>query len=99
MMCVSKAESAPGPLRPALGFQLADGKPLGHARCSMNPSFDRARGEANRATDYFRKHGPFEPHRLALEEMGHMMMPSIAAKLEFRWALFDSHTPERVRRQ
>jgi hypothetical protein len=35
--------------------------------------------------DHLRKHGPFEPHRLPLEEMEYTTMPAVAAKLEKRW--------------
>ena len=42
--------------------------------------------EANRIGDYLRKHGPFEPHRLPLEEMEYTTMPAVAAKLANRWS-------------
>ena len=35
--------------------------------------------------DYLRRHGPFEPHRLPLDEMEYTTMPAVAAKLEKRW--------------
>jgi fructose 1,6-bisphosphate aldolase/phosphatase len=32
-----------------------------------------------------RRHGPFEPHRLPLEEMEYTTMPQVAKKLEGRF--------------
>ena len=50
-----------------------------------DPSFDEARHQANLVADYLRRHGPWEPHRLPLEEMEYTTMPTIAKKLEGRW--------------
>jgi fructose 1,6-bisphosphate aldolase/phosphatase len=69
----------------ALGFQLADGKLIGPRDIFADPSFDNARAEANRVADYLRKHGPFEPHRLPLDEMEYTTMPAVAARMEARW--------------
>jgi fructose 1,6-bisphosphate aldolase/phosphatase len=35
--------------------------------------------------DYLRRHGPFEPHRLALDEMEYTTMLQVAARLADRW--------------
>ncbi|HJM74386.1 MAG TPA: fructose-1,6-bisphosphate aldolase/phosphatase [Dehalococcoidia bacterium] len=70
----------------ALGFQLANGKLIGPRDMFDDPSFDNARTEANTVADYLRKHGPFEPHRLPLDEMEYTTMPAVAAKMESRWA-------------
>ena len=89
-MPVAQAQAHParfdGPPRVvALGFQLAQGQ-LGMSRDMFDdPSFDNARAEANRVADYLRKHGPFEPHRLPLDEMEYTTMPTIAARLTSRW--------------
>jgi fructose 1,6-bisphosphate aldolase/phosphatase len=48
-------------------------------------SFDNARQQANDIADYMRRHGPFEPHRLPLEEMEYTTMPQVAKKLEGRF--------------
>ena len=48
-------------------------------------SFDNARKLANNIADYMRRHGPFEPHRLPLEEMEYTTMPQVAKKLEGRF--------------
>ncbi len=69
----------------ALGFQLANGKLIGPNDMFDDPGFDHVRTEANHIADYLRKHGPFEPHRLPLEEMEYTTMPAVAAKLESRW--------------
>ena len=69
----------------ALGFQLADGKLVGPRDMFDDPSYDNARQEANDISDYLRKHGPFEPHRLPLDEMEYTTMPAVAAKMERRW--------------
>ena len=73
----------------AIGFQLADGKLIGPRDMFDDPSFDNARAEANRVADYLRKHGPFEPHRLPLDEMEYTTMPAVAAKLADRWSPID----------
>ncbi len=69
----------------ALGFQLADGKLHGPRDMFDDPSFDHVREKANVIADYLRAHGPFEPHRLPLEEMEYTTMPAVAAKLADRW--------------
>jgi fructose 1,6-bisphosphate aldolase/phosphatase len=70
----------------ALGFQIADGKLIGPRDMFDDPSFNNARQEANDISDFLRKHGPFEPHRLPLDEMEYTTMPAVAAKLASRWA-------------
>jgi fructose 1,6-bisphosphate aldolase/phosphatase len=51
-----------------------------------DPSFDPAREQANVAGEYMRRHGPFEPHRLPLEEMEYTTMPQVMNKLESRFS-------------
>ena len=58
-------------------------RPARHVR---DLSFDNARIEANRVSDYLRKHGPFEPHRLPLDELEYTTLPAVAATMESRWA-------------
>ena len=93
-MPVALADANPsrfdGPPRiAAIGFQLANGKLIGPRDMFDDPSFDNARAEANRVADYLRKHGPFEPHRLPLDEMEYTTMPEVAAKLTDRWSPVD----------
>jgi fructose 1,6-bisphosphate aldolase/phosphatase len=67
------------------GFQLSDGKLIGPRDMFDDPSFDETRRKANEVADYFRRHGPFEPHRLPLEEMEYTTMPKVMKKLEGRF--------------
>ncbi|MDO8687729.1 MAG: fructose-1,6-bisphosphate aldolase/phosphatase [Dehalococcoidales bacterium] len=88
---VSVADSTPtrfdGPPRViALGFQLAGGKLVGPRDMFADVSFDNARQQANDVADYMRAHGPFEPHRLPLDEMEYTTMPQVMEKLEERFS-------------
>jgi fructose 1,6-bisphosphate aldolase/phosphatase len=69
----------------AAGFQLSSGKLVGPRDMFDDPSFDEARRIASEVADYMRRHGPFEPHRLPLEEMEYTTMPQVARKLENRF--------------
>ena len=69
----------------AAGFQIAKGKLVGPVDLFKDPAFDRAREIANRVADYIRRHGPFEPHRLPLDEMEYTTLPSVEKKLEKRF--------------
>jgi fructose 1,6-bisphosphate aldolase/phosphatase len=69
----------------AAGFQLAEGKLIGPIDLFDDPSFDEARRQASQIGDYLRRHGPFEPHRLPLEQMEYTTMPQVMAKLEGRF--------------
>jgi fructose 1,6-bisphosphate aldolase/phosphatase len=91
LMPVSVKQATPtrfdGPPRVAcLGFQLADGRLIGPRDMFDDPSYDEARRDANRIADFLRLHGPFEPHRLPLDEMEYTTMPELMKKLEARWA-------------
>jgi fructose 1,6-bisphosphate aldolase/phosphatase len=69
----------------ALGFQLAGGR-LGTPRdLFADPSWDRARDEANRIADALRALGPFEPHRMPLDELELQELPGPTARTESRW--------------
>lgn len=69
----------------SLGFQLAEGKLIGPRDMFDDPGFDHVRDKANVIADYLRAHGPFEPHRLPLDEMEYTTMPVVAGKLAQRW--------------
>ncbi len=89
-MPVAVRESNPtrfdGPPRViAAGFQLSGGKLVGPRDMFDDPSFDKARRIAGEIADYMRSHGPFEPHRLPLEEMEYTTMPQVIKKLEKRF--------------
>ncbi len=94
LMPVSFQESTParfdGPPRViAAGFQLADGKLIGPRDMFADVSFELARHQANEMADMMRRHGPFEPHRLPLEEMEYTTMPQVAEKLAGRFIALD----------
>ncbi len=90
LMPVSVPDSTPtrfdGPPRVvAAGFQLAEGKLVGPRDMFADKSFDLARHQANEMADMMRRHGPFEPHRLPLDEMEYTTMPEVRKKLEGRF--------------
>lgn len=90
LMPVATREANPsrfdGPPRvTAAGFQIAEGKLIGARDLFDDPAFDEARKKANQAADYMRRHGPFEPHRLGLDEMEYTTMPLIMKKLDGRF--------------
>jgi fructose 1,6-bisphosphate aldolase/phosphatase len=68
-----------------LGYQLKDGMLHGPRDMFADPSFDRTRAQVNEIMDYLRRHGPFEPHRLPLDEMEYTTMPQVAERLAGRW--------------
>lgn len=65
----------------ALGFQIAGGRLIGPRDMLADKAFDGARELANRLADYLRRLGPFEPHRLHLDEMEYTTMPQVMDKL------------------
>jgi fructose 1,6-bisphosphate aldolase/phosphatase len=90
LMPVSVPDSTPtrfdGPPRVvAVGFQLSNGKLVGPRDMFADKSFDHTRRQANEMADIMRRHGPFEPHRLPLEEMEYTTMPQVMKKLEGRF--------------
>ncbi len=91
LMPVAVKDSTParfdGPPRVvALGFQLANGKLVGPVDMFGDKSFDHAREQANLMADIMRRHGPFEPHRLPLEEMEYTTLPEVMKHLKGRFA-------------
>ncbi|MCX7911919.1 MAG: fructose-1,6-bisphosphate aldolase/phosphatase, partial [Dehalococcoidales bacterium] len=90
LMPVSVADSTPsrfdGPPRVVcLGYQLCNGRLIGPRDMFADKSFDVARQQANEMADMMRRHGPFEPHRLPLEEMEYTTMPQVMEKLRGRF--------------
>jgi len=90
LMPVSIPDSTPtrfdGPPRVvAAGFQLANGKLVGPRDMFADKSFDHTREQANQMADIMRRHGPFEPHRLPLDQMEYTTMPQVMRKLEGRF--------------
>ncbi len=94
LMPVSIPDSTPtrfdGPPRVvAVGFQLSAGMLVGPRDMFADKSFDLARHQANEMANIMRRHGPFEPHRLPLEEMEYTTMPEVAKKLKGRFIALD----------
>jgi fructose 1,6-bisphosphate aldolase/phosphatase len=90
LMPVSVKDSTPtrfdGPPRViALGFQLAKGKLVGPVDMFEDIAFNNARQSALDMADMLRRHGPFEPHRLPLEEMEYTTLPQVMKKLATRF--------------
>ncbi len=69
----------------ALGFQLADGRLVGPVDMFKDIAYDYTRKKALEIADYMRRHGPFEPHRLSLDEMEYTTLPKVMAKLKDRF--------------
>lgn len=82
----------------ALGFQVADGRLIGPQDMFDDPSFDEARHLCNIIADHLRHHGPFEPHRLPMEEMEYTTLPEVMKKLEGKWQSLDEHELGKVTR-
>ena len=102
-MPVSIGEAHPSPFDGpprlvGLGFQITDGKLIGPRDMFADPSFDRARAIANEAMDYLRRHGPFEPHRLPLDEMEYTTMPAVEERMHERWAPLSDEAPAGIHR-
>lgn len=84
------AEAAPthfdGPPRMiALGFQINGGWLVGPSDMFDDSAFDEARHVSNVIGDHLRGHGPFEPHRLPMDEMEYTTLPRVMKRLEGRW--------------
>ena len=69
----------------ALGFQLAGGMLIGPRDMFDDPGFDEARRACNVLADQLRCHGPFEPHRLPMDEMEYTTLPEVMTRLQGRW--------------
>ncbi|HKZ63010.1 MAG TPA: fructose 1,6-bisphosphatase [Thermoplasmata archaeon] len=44
-----------------------------------------ARRQVAEPADYMRRHGPFEPHRLPMDEMEYTTMPELMEKHQGKW--------------
>ncbi|MDK2821304.1 MAG: fructose 1,6-bisphosphate aldolase/phosphatase [Clostridia bacterium] len=94
LMPVGKNDLAPtrfdGPARVrAMGFQLSKGRLVGPTDLFDDVAFDKARQTANEIANYLRSLGPFEPHRLPLEDMEYTSMPQVMKKLKNRFIKID----------
>lgn len=98
IMPVSVEQATPtrfdGPPRVvALGYQLKDAHLIGPRDMFADPSFDHTRQQANEAMDYFRRHGPFEPHRLPLDDLEYTTMSTLQRRLADRWEALPGQRP------
>jgi fructose 1,6-bisphosphate aldolase/phosphatase len=85
-VCDANCTRFDGPPRvTCLGFQVCDGKLIGPADMFDDPGFDRVRSRCNEIADIMRAHGPFEPHRLSLDEMEYTTLPLVEKSLKKRW--------------
>ncbi len=90
LMPTSVADATPsrfdGPPRiVALGFQLKGGRLHGPRDLFADVAFDRTRQRALEQADYLRTMGPFEPHRVGLDELEYTTMPELMKALQGRW--------------
>ncbi|AEK73482.1 fructose-1,6-bisphosphatase [Thermococcus sp. 4557] len=70
----------------ALGWQISpEGKLVGPVDLFDDPAFDGARQKAVEVAEYMRRHGPFEPHRLPMEDMEYTTLPGVLKRLEERF--------------
>lgn len=68
-----------------LGFQLKDGELVGPVDLFDDPSFDKVRDTALELNELMRRHGPFEPHLLPLEEREYTTITEVIGKLRDRF--------------
>ncbi len=74
----------------ALGWQISpEGRLVGPVDLFDDPAFEWARQKALEITDYMRRHGPFEPHRLPPEEMEYTTLPGVLKELDSRFEPVD----------
>ncbi len=66
----------------ALGFQVHDGYLDGPVDLFDDPAFDYVRQTAAYVTDYIRRMGPIQPHRLPEHELEYTTLPKILATLK-----------------
>lgn len=69
----------------AAGFQLSSGRLVGPSDLFADIAFNNARQKGLDIADSLRQMGPFEPHRLPLEEMEYTTMPQVMKKLKERF--------------
>ncbi len=75
-----------GPTRVvALGFQITKGRLIGPADLFADVAFDRTRQIANEVADYMRRHGPFMPGRLPMDELEYTTLKDVLDRLHGRF--------------
>ena len=69
-----------------LGFQLANATLIRPpVDLFADAAFEPTRRQAAEIADYMRRHGPFEPHRLPMDEMEYTTMPELMEKHKGKW--------------
>ena len=85
-LCDANCTRFDGPPRVVcFGFQVTNGTLIGPADMFDDPGFDRVRARCNKLADTIRAQGPFEPHRLSLEEMEYTTLPAVEKTFGRRW--------------
>ncbi|MFP3872019.1 MAG: fructose-1,6-bisphosphate aldolase/phosphatase [Candidatus Aenigmatarchaeota archaeon] len=69
----------------SLGTQLKDGEFDEPADLFDDPAFDTVREKSADVAEYMRRHGPFEPHRLPMEEMEYTTLPEVMDQMQERF--------------
>ena len=69
----------------AAGYNVSNGRLVGPVDLFDDPAWDQTRAQAMQIGEYMRRHGPFQPHRLPLEEMEYTTMPAIMGRLADRF--------------
>ncbi len=70
------------------GFQITDGRLIGPHDMFDDPSFDETRRAANNVTDYLRRHGPFQPHRMSWAELERTGLSPLEDRFKERFRKF-----------
>ena len=83
----------------AAGFQLANGEFIGPVDLFDDPLFDPARAKAIEVTEYLRRHGPFEPHRVPHDQMANTPFHPLLAHLDNRMVRIDGEDRKGKRRR
>ncbi len=73
----------------SLGTQVNNGEFNEPSDLFDDPAFDNVREKSADVADYMRQHGPFEPHRLPMEEMEYTTLPDVMDELEDRFEEVD----------
>ncbi|GCC11435.1 fructose-1,6-bisphosphatase [archaeon] len=68
----------------AAGFQISE-KLVGPSDLFDDPVWDYTRRKAQKVTEYMRRHGPFEPHRLPMEDMEYTTLPKVLKEISDRF--------------
>ncbi len=69
----------------AAGFQICNGMLNDPVDLFADIAFDLTRMRVLEIADYMRAHGPFEPHRLPMEDMEYTTLPHVTKKLADRF--------------